>query len=84
MMMGMSTRTERATFTIPRDVLAAARERVERGEADSLSALVADALAAANRRAALREALAEALEGQPALTEAELAEARRALLGSVG
>lgn len=82
MMSGMSTRTERATFTIPRDELARARERVERGEADSLSALMADALAAANRRAALRDAVAEALEGQPPLSDSELAEARRAVLGT--
>jgi hypothetical protein len=81
---GMGRAAERATFTVPSDVLAEARERVERGEAHSLSALVADALMASNRRAALRYAIAEAIEGQPPLTEEELTEARRRLRASAG
>lgn len=80
--MYMTKRKERLTVTVDADLLAAVNEVVERGDADSVSALVNEVLAERidreRRLAAGWEAVAayEAEFGE--ITEAEIAEQHRA------
>ena len=70
-------RSERITVSLPADVLAEARDAVRRGNATSLSAYVAEALAARQRRDRSLAALADLYGGPPPADE--LAAARRTL-----
>ncbi|HXV92395.1 MAG TPA: hypothetical protein VD813_03780 [Pseudonocardia sp.] len=70
-------RTERVTVSLPADLLAEAREAVRRGVAPSISAYVAEAVAARQRRDRSLTTLAN-LYGGPPPPDA-LAAARRTL-----
>jgi antitoxin ParD1/3/4 len=69
--------TERVTVTLPAELLAEAREAVRCGVASSLSAYVAEAVAARQARDRSLAALADLYGGPPPADE--LAEARRML-----
>ncbi|SHK89841.1 hypothetical protein SAMN05443637_11417 [Pseudonocardia thermophila] len=70
-------RTERVTISLPADLLAAAREAVAHGAAPSLSAFIADALAARSLRERSLATLATLYGGPPPRDQLE--EARRSL-----
>ena len=70
-------RSERVTVSLPADVLAEARDAVRRGSAPSLSAYVAEALVARQRRERSLATLADLYGGPPPADE--LAAARQTL-----
>lgn len=59
---------ERVTVSLPSEVLAQARGAVAAGEAESVSAYVAQALAARQAKAAALATLGEVLGGRPPVT----------------
>jgi antitoxin ParD1/3/4 len=71
-------RTERVTVSLPVELLAAARDAVDRGTADSLDAYVAESMAARRMRERSLAVLADLYGGPP--PPDELAQARRSLL----
>ncbi len=70
--------TERVTVSLPADLVAAARDAVSRGASASMSAYVAEALAARQRREHSLTTLATLYGGPPPPDELE--QARRSLV----
>lgn len=79
--MYMTTRKSRLTVTVDAELVDAANAAVERGESDSVSAYVNDALAAQSARRRRLAAMERALKDYEAefgeITEEEMAEQRR-------
>lgn len=69
--------TERVTLRLPAELIAEARDAVQRGTAPSVSAYVAEAVAARQRRDRSLAVLADLYGGPP--PPDELAQARRTL-----
>jgi Arc/MetJ-type ribon-helix-helix transcriptional regulator len=74
-------RTERITVSLPAELVAEARRAVHRGTAPSVSAYVAEALAARQQRERSLAVLADLYGGPP--PPEQLAQARRALATAV-
>ncbi|MCO1661053.1 hypothetical protein [Pseudonocardia humida] len=74
-------RTERITLSLPADLVAEARRAVHRGTAPSVSAYVAEALAARRGRERSLAVLADLYGGPPPADQ--LAQARRTLATAV-
>lgn len=70
--------TERVTVRLPADLLAAAREAVDRGACESIDGYIAEAMAARRLRERSLAVLADLYGGPP--PPDELAQARRSLL----
>jgi Arc/MetJ-type ribon-helix-helix transcriptional regulator len=74
-------RTERITVSLPADLVAEARRAVRRGTARSISAYVAEAMAARQQRDRSLATLADLYGGPP--PPDQLAQARRTLATAV-
>ena len=74
-------RTERITVSLPAEMVAEARSAVRRGTASSVSAYLAEAVAARQERERSLAALADLYGGPP--PPDQLAQARRTLVSAV-